>query len=138
MTEFNVIAELPLRKHSAEQAGQLVDKLADFHPAIATSPLGWCEVTMTVQGETIGQAVVVASALLGEVVSITAMTTEEFDRRPVGVEQLGELLSATEAAAELGITRQAVQQRLEAGRLPGVKVGPQWVIPRGSLPTRRY
>lgn len=133
MTEFNIIAELPIRHHTPEQASDLVDRLAEFHPVVATSPLGWCEVTITVQGETIGQAVVVATALLGQVVSITAMTTEQYDRRPVADARMPELVGVTEAAEQLGTSRQAVLQRLESGSLIGTKIGNAWAILAASV-----
>lgn len=133
MTEFNIIAELPIRDHTPEQASDLVDKFADFHPAVATSPLGWCEVTITVHAENIVQAVSVAVALLGQVVSIAAMTTEQFDRRPVADGRMPELVGVTEAAERLGTTRQAVLQRLEAGSLVGTKVGKAWAILASSV-----
>lgn len=133
MTEYNIIAELPIRNHTPEQASDLVDRLIDFHPAIATSPVGWCEATITVHAETIGQAVTVAAALLGQVVSIKAMTTEEFDRRPVADDRMPELVGVTEAAEQLGTSRQAVLQRLESGSLVGTKVGKGWAILASSI-----
>lgn len=39
-----------------------------------------------------------------------------------------ELMSVTEVAAALGITRQAVLLRAGAGQLPGAKVGSTWVF----------
>lgn len=127
MTEYNVTAELPIR-NVAEHADDLLERLAAFHPAISTSPLGWAEAIITVHAESVVQAVAVAVPVLGEVVSLTVMTTEEFDRRPVAAERLPELLSVTEVAERLGVSRQAVLQRLDSGSLPGVKVGSTWVV----------
>ena len=40
----------------------------------------------------------------------------------------GAFLSATEAAERLGVSRQAVQQWITAGRLRAVRVGRGWII----------
>lgn len=130
MSEFNIITELPIRKLDADTIDQLHDRFEDYHPALAVSPLGWVEVTTTVTAETLRQAISTALAVAGDVVSIHAMTTAEFDRRPVtAFERVPELLSVTEYASRAGTSRQAVLQRLEAGTLAGRKVGNGWVLP---------
>jgi excisionase family DNA binding protein len=43
------------------------------------------------------------------------------------------LLSVTEAAAELGITRARVLVLISGGRLPASKLGNQWAIQRKDL-----
>jgi len=131
--EYNATIELPIRNLTTEQAGDLVDAFIDFHPAVSTSPLGWAEVTVTVHAESLAQAVKVATLAASkldvlELVSVTAMRTTEYDRRPVAAERLPELLSVTEVAERLGVSRQAVLQRLERGSLSGAKVGTTWVV----------
>lgn len=46
---------------------------------------------------------------------------------------MDKLLSVTEAASELGITRQAVCQKIDAGEIEATMVGNQWVIHRDAL-----
>lgn len=131
---YNLIAELPVRELDADHVDQLLDDLSDFHPAIARSPLGWLEVTLTVPAETPRQAVATGLAVLGrEPVSLTVMRTEEFDRRPVGVERVPDLLSVTEVAERLGVNRQAVLQQIDAGRLHAVRVGATWALPAAQF-----
>ena len=43
------------------------------------------------------------------------------------------MLSTTEAAGILGVHPVAVQQMLRLGRLPGMKVARNWIIPRDAL-----
>lgn len=133
MSEFNVIIELPVRKVDASSAEQLLEQFAEYHPAIAVSPLGWAEATITVTAENLRQVIATALAVAGDVVSVQAMTTAEFDRRPVtAFEAMAELVSVTEYAQRAGTSRQAVLQRLESGTLAGRKVGTTWVLPSAS------
>jgi excisionase family DNA binding protein len=44
-----------------------------------------------------------------------------------------ELVSVTEAAERLGVSRQAVLQRLASGSLPGTKVGTTWAVQERAL-----
>ncbi len=46
------------------------------------------------------------------------------------------LLSVTEAAEMLGVTRQRVQVMLTSGKLEGVKVGNTWIVYRDSVNRR--
>lgn len=46
-----------------------------------------------------------------------------------------DLIGVTEAAGALGVTPQAVGERLAAGTLPGRKIGRNWVLP-ASAPHR--
>ncbi|WP_367191799.1 helix-turn-helix domain-containing protein [Trueperella pyogenes] len=42
-------------------------------------------------------------------------------------------MSVTQAAETLGGSHQAINKRLNAGTLPGQKVGNMWVIPRHAV-----
>jgi excisionase family DNA binding protein len=44
-----------------------------------------------------------------------------------------ELLSVTEAAAALNVTRSAVQQAIQAHRLPAIRIGSRYVLRRSDL-----
>jgi len=128
MTEFNATLELAKRNPTDDDVDTLMDAFADFHPTIGTSPLGWVEVTITVQAESLRQAIATALALAGDVVSITAMTTAEFDRRPTEILNVPDMSSVSEVAERLGISRTAVQERIDRGTLPARKVGSGWVV----------
>ncbi len=51
------------------------------------------------------------------------------ERRRAMIEEAGGALSSTETAALLGITRQAVEKRLKAGSLLGLRVGSKTAVP---------
>lgn len=63
---------------------------------------------------------------------IEVLPTSLWDQRADSVE-IPRLVSVAEAAEILGISRQAVAQRLDAGSLIGTRVGKVWVIPRAHL-----
>jgi excisionase family DNA binding protein len=44
-----------------------------------------------------------------------------------------ELLSVTDAAKSLGVSRQAVLQRIEGGRLEASRIGNSWAIPKSVI-----
>lgn len=133
MQHYNATAEIRTR-----DLEQLVDQLADVHAVASPTAGGWAEVVITVPAENLRQAVTTASALVHQAAGdatvrrLEVLTTEAFDARQ-GLAPLPELVSATEAAAALGVSRQAVLQRLESGSLPGRKVGNGWVVPAAAL-----
>lgn len=136
-TEYNATAgtTTPL---DAGNAGHLLDVLADYHPAVGRSPFARTEVTITVPAESLRQAVTTALALITvaagphDVVSLEVLTAADFDRR-LGLAPIPELLSVAETAAELGVSRQAVQQRIDSGSLPATRIGSTWAIPRAAV-----
>ncbi len=82
------------------------------------------------------QAIAIATAVtekFGEITGLKVLTSEEFDRQE-GFTHIPDLVSVTQAAQIMGITRSAVIQRIESGSIYAVKVGNAWVIPSGSLP----
>ena len=65
-------------------------------------------------------------------VALEVLPTLEYDAR-LGMAGLQEVLSVGETAAELGISEQAVRQRLDNGTLAGRKAGRAWHIPREAV-----
>ena len=61
----------------------------------------------------------------------TSVTDDELLHEP-----LPALCSVTEAARILKISRQAVNDRLKTGNLPGSKVGSTWIIPLRAVLAR--
>ena len=59
--------------------------------------------------------------------------TEQLRDKRAGWHQVDEVLSVTEAAAALGISRQAVLGQIRRGTLPATKVGFCHGIPRGAV-----
>lgn len=137
MTYFNAIASLDLRDPGLEVLDQAVEELADFHPAISIGPRGHAEVTITLPADSLRQATVTAFAVVSvafgeEPVACSVMTTAEFDARR-GFVPLPELVSVSEAAEILGISRQRVLQKIVANQLPAVRVGRDYAIPKRSV-----
>lgn len=54
-------------------------------------------------------------------------------RQPPRDKHIPDLLSASEAAELLGVTRQAVQLQANNGQLPGAKIGSTWVFRRAVV-----
>jgi hypothetical protein len=66
-------------------------------------------------------------------VGIEVIPTQMWDRREgLKVDDV-ELVSVTEAATILGLTNQAVRDRITAGTLPGRKIGRNWLVPTAAL-----
>lgn len=131
MTTYNATATIRTRRDATD----VVDELADHHAAVSPAGKGRLNVVITLPAESTRQATVTALALLERIGSLDAvevMPTAMFDARQ-GLAPLPELVSVTDAAAALGVTRQAVLQRLESGALLGSKVGSTWVIPAATL-----
>ncbi|NNG20479.1 helix-turn-helix domain-containing protein [Naumannella sp. ID2617S] len=141
MTEYNAIAtyDLPYRGHLANEfTVDTHERLERYHPATGASADGHGQVTITLHAEDLGQAMDLAARLLASAGSppaleLEVLTTERFDAR-AGLIPVPELVSISEAATQLGISRQAVLQRIEAGRIPARKVGSAWVIASANLP----
>lgn len=134
MTAYNARVGYRTREPVDEQ---LLEQLAPYHPATSRSLGGWVEVTFTLPAETLRQATATAlavadAALDAEVLTLEVLPTAEFDAR-LGLAPLPELLSVTEAAEKLGVSRTAVLKRLESGSLSGQKIGSTWVVPADAV-----
>lgn len=133
-TSYTARLELDTR---AADLDRVADALADYGVHAERTLQGRPEVTLTVPAETLRQAITTAMAVTtGEtgfdVLAIEVMPTREHEER-VGVPTIPELLSVTEAADELGVSPQAVRQRLDAGTVSGVKIGATWAVPRAVV-----
>ena len=135
MTSYNATVELdtPADDVTPEWGDQIIDRFLNWHPAIGVSVLGRAELIITLTAETLRQASEVVSSLTTglDVVRTTIETTADFDRR--GQAEVPELMSISEVANALGVTRAAVQKRINAGSIPAVKVGSTWAIPATAV-----
>lgn len=50
---------------------------------------------------------------------------------------LARLMTVPEAAAELGVSRQAVLQMAVKGKLPAWQIGPMWLVLRSAVAARK-
>lgn len=113
--------------------GDTMERYAQFHAVLTRSTLGRGELILSAPAESMHQAVRLFAALVVDepVTRLVVESSEDFDRR--GESEVPPLLTVTETAERLGITRAGVQKRLDAGTLPGVKVGSTWVIPAAAV-----
>lgn len=138
MRQFNVVLETTLKVTiSGEVVDEVMDGLADYSGAVGRNERGRLELVITVPATGLRQAaatgLAVAEAALrghGGVASFAVMTTKEFDARAEAMEapRVPELLSLSQTAELLGITRQAVHNRIATGALPAVRVGATWAV----------
>ncbi|PHP52606.1 helix-turn-helix domain-containing protein [Actinomyces ruminis] len=138
--EYN--ATITIRAKGDDVDDALVDALRDYHPAVSPSPLAedaW-DAVITFDAETLGQALTTARAIgehLGGMIGLEVVPTTAWDRRAdQDVRSDDDLVGVTDAASRLGVTPQAIRERLATGTLPGRKIGREWVIPARALARR--
>lgn len=112
-----------------------VKALEGFHPVAGPSPRGRVKVVISLPAAGLQQAVTLALALVERATGAAAgavevMTSEEFDSRAAAppAADLPALVSVTEAADMLGVTRQAVLQMIDRGKMPARQAGNTWVM----------
>lgn len=134
--DYNATITLGSSKLTEELGDKLVEALGDYHPAVGMGRAGRVEVILTYPADSPRQATSTAWALAEsvdlDVSGIEVLPTSLWDQRDDSVE-IPRLVSVAEAAEILGISRQAVAQRLDVGSLIGTRVGKVWVIPRANL-----
>ena len=134
---FNATATLrwPLARMGEDQTDPILDQFADYGPAINAGATGQAEVVITFPADSLQQAVSTAAALFGPLrpVGLEVIPTALWDKRADAV-PVPALLSVSEVADQMGVSRQAVLQRIESGSLPATRVGATWVVPAGSVP----
>lgn len=115
----------------------VMERLGAFHAALGESRRGWASATISLAAESLAQATATAAAVVGqaygaEPISCEVMTEKEFDLRQ-GWEAMPQLVSVSEAAQLLGVSRQRILQRITEKSLPAERVGRDWVIARGAV-----
>lgn len=149
MRDYNATIEVGHRPDPGgidpDFADTILDDLATCSPAISISERGWLEITITLPAESLVDATSSALTYIrmatarGDgkaqypAVSVNVTTTEEYDKRNGLDVQMPDLVSVTEAAEILGVSRQAVLDRIGRHTLPATKVGREYVIRRASL-----
>lgn len=133
---YSAHVEVDLRK-DVDDHDQLLEQLAPFHAAIGMSEHGLFSAQITVVAETMPQAATVAISVIeaavgAPVIAIELMTESEFNRRE-GWDDSDDLVTAPEAARMLGVSRQAIGQRIRAKTLPAERRGRDWLIPRTAV-----
>lgn len=119
----------------------VMEQLADYHVSLGENARGYANPTIAVTAETLAQATrtalaVVVDALDAPAIALDITTAEEFDARE-GWEHVPDLVTVAQAAATLGVTKQAVQKRIDAGSLPATRVGNLQVLPASAISATR-
>ena len=139
--DYNATLTIHANKPATENddIDDVMEAFASYHPAVGDAPAcpGALTAVITLPAHTLTQAVATATALaaqVGDLVGIEVIPTRMWDRREgLKIDDV-EFVGVSEAAVRLGITPQAVRDRITSGRLPGKKVGRNWVVSDAALP----
>jgi len=135
MDMWNLVIELNAGRDEAagDLGDQLITEYSDYHPVVTVSNLNRAELVLSCPAEGLSQAMATCRALTRDlpVTRCSIERSDDFDRRTEA--EVPPLLSVTEAAEHLGVTRAAVQQRIDKGLLPATRVGSTWAIPAAAV-----
>ena len=134
MTAYHVVATLGWRPGAADEASEALSVAGGVACEVGFGPTGHVEVTFTVMASGLGEAVASAQEIVAPLQSIglEVVPVALWGQR-AKLRLIPDLLSVSEAAASLGVTRQAVLQRIETGSVQAVRIGHMWAIPRSAV-----
>lgn len=135
MEMYNLVVEFDASRDDAagEFGRSLIDEFDDYHAVVSVSNLGRAELVASMPAENVWQAATTARALFRNlpVTRVQVEASTDFDRRSEA--EVPPLMSVTEVAERLGLTRAAVQRRIDTGTLPAVRVGQTWAVPAAAV-----
>lgn len=122
---------------TADDVDRIHEQLEAFDVALGMSRRGWRSANMTTPAGSMRQAMAIAVSLVesafgANAIAVEAMTDDEFDVRQ-GWAPVPDLVSVSQAAELLGVSRQRVLQRIQEHTLPATQVGRDYVIPRSAV-----
>lgn len=130
--EYNAILTVP----TVEDIDSLMEALSDYRVALGFPRRGEAEVVLTYPATDVRQAAATALAVAKDhgldVQAISVETVARYDKLTSEV-TIPALISVTEAAEILNVTRQAVLHRIKSGALQATRVGDAWVIPKAVI-----
>ncbi|TFV90407.1 helix-turn-helix domain-containing protein [Blastococcus sp. CT_GayMR16] len=140
MTDYNARIELDSRDYDEAAVDVLMDVVEPYAGVVARAVHGGrVELILTVPADNLRQATITALSIVlatgHQVYALEVLPTDAFHQR-INATTVPELLSVTQTADELGISRQRALQLVNAGQLDAVKVGDTWVIPRQAVTSR--
>lgn len=129
---YTIEVEVDTPPPEGEALDDLMDRLEECSPSISTGQGRSTLVLITVPAVSLRQAFSTALALLEPLGAPTMATikTEARHHAEQGWPEVPELLSISEAAGTMGVSRQRVLQLVNDGRLPRHQVGKHLAIPR--------
>lgn len=138
MQNYNITIEVDdVAPLTGDDVDRITDELAAFSPALGHSVRGFRSATITTPAASVRQAAAAAVALVeaafaADAIVCEVMTEAEADIRQ-GWTPAPELVSVTEAAHLLGVSRQRVLQRIAEHTLLATRVGRDYVLPRAAV-----
>mgnify|MGYP002796508469 CR=1 FL=1 len=138
MEYWNVIIEFDHPYQDDGVDDDILDAFSDWHAVVDSAPNRHIEVTMSIVAETMRQSCLQALALVAAHESlpspcrIDVLRSDEYDRMN-GFAPVPPLVSVTEAAATLGVTRQRVLQMIHEGTVNGFRVGNGWALSHAEI-----
>lgn len=135
---YNVVAELdaPFDEGTVEL---FIDPIADYSGAVGRSELGRTEIVFTLPADSVRQANTTALAILDQyppaLVSLRVLPAADFDTLTEAAE-LPALVSVSEAAQELGVSRQSILKSIKTAKLPATRVGDTWAVRKSVVQAR--
>ncbi|PJI91043.1 helix-turn-helix domain-containing protein [Luteimicrobium subarcticum] len=134
-TDHNATITFDTRDPAGNIDDDILETLTGYSPATGRDERQHVQVFITFPANNLEQAFVIAFGLAARtslpVLALEVLPTTEFDARNFGPSTKS--VTVSEAAEILGITRQAVLQRIKTGALPAEKVGPVYTIPAAAL-----
>lgn len=113
-----------------------LNTLTPYHVALSNPRTGEGQIVITIPADTLTQAITTTQAIATSagitIDALTIETTERFDTLANEI-PMPKLISVTEAAQLLKVSRQAILQRITAHTIPATKIGDTWAIPRAAI-----
>jgi excisionase family DNA binding protein len=130
-TEWNIIAGIG----DSDPEAFDIAAFAEWGGVLAPAPQGGMQVTLTVPAVSLRQAIATGLTIVEAAgltpTSLDALTSQAYDRRSIATAP--DTVGVPEAARLLGVSANAVRQRIQTGSLPARRVGRDWQIPRPAL-----
>lgn len=138
MPDYYAKIELDCRFDEAA-VHDLTDVVDEFDGSVARAAYGGrAELSFPVSDNNLRRATITAMSVAlttgHDLYAVEVLPADEFHRRFDAV-LLPELVSVPEAAELLAVSRQAVLNQVQGGKLPAAKVGDTWAIPRAAVVT---
>lgn len=139
---YNALIEVNERTPlTPQRVDTLMEAISDYHGTVSQHPRGWVTLRITHPAENLTQAtrtaiLIAEHATDAHAIRCDVMLEEEFDLRN-GFDTAPELITLSEAARVLGISRQAVLKQVNDGKWKTArKVGTDWTLALSELDSR--
>ena len=133
-TNYN--ATITTRRLTETDIDRYIEELNTYHVAVSNPRANEGQIILTIPANTLTQAIQTTQAIATSagitIDALTIETTERFDTLANEI-PMPKLISVTEAAQLLKVSRQAILQRITAHTIPATKIGDTWAIPRAAI-----